>query len=239
MIVDFEINERKKILWVSCENQYAWGGDIVGYINKNNNKLLSKKQYEEMIEKEIFNKWYNMDIGEIMEYKDFEDFRKNILDNPDNDYEPLVEVILSDYDDIDYQALYGEDLFGGTTLFGGITDYIDVPGVWTPDNLEYYDDVLYDAESYSFMGCFQTGIIGNGKGLESITWEIDLWNNDTYIQYREYDISTSTFGSWGSLQNTTNRFFKFNLGNVKAVQFRIYLPNENIIVYLNDIEQSS
>lgn len=109
MIIDFEINEKRKILWVSWENQYVWGGDVVGYINKNNNKLLSKKQYEEMIEREIYEKWYNMDIEQILEYDDFDDFRKNILDNPDNDYVPLVEVILSDCkDDLEMYEPYIE-----------------------------------------------------------------------------------------------------------------------------------
>ena len=105
MLLDFEFNERKKILWVSHSNMYVWGGDIVGYINKKNNKLLSRKQYENMVEKEVYEKWYNMTLEEIMNYEDFEDFYKSILDNPDLDYEPLVEVILSDYDDIDYDDL--------------------------------------------------------------------------------------------------------------------------------------
>ena len=105
MIIDFEINEKRKILWVSWENQYAWGGDIVGYINKNNNKLLSRKQYEEMIEREVYEKWYSSDIEEIINYNDFDEFRKSILDNPELDFEPLVEVVLSDYDDIDYDDI--------------------------------------------------------------------------------------------------------------------------------------
>jgi len=84
-----------KILWVSWKNQSVWGGDIVAYINKNNNKLLSRKQYEAMVEKEVYEKWYNMDIEEILNYDDFEDFYRSILNNPENDYEPLVEVVLS------------------------------------------------------------------------------------------------------------------------------------------------
>lgn len=98
MLLDFEINEKRKILWVSHINMYVWGGDIVGYINKKNNKLLSRKQYEEMIEREIYEQWYSMDIEQILEYDDFDNFRRNILDNPDNDYVPLVEVILTDYE---------------------------------------------------------------------------------------------------------------------------------------------
>src|SRR5690606_23986083 len=105
MLVDFEINEKRKILWVSWKNQYVWGGDIIGYINKNNNKLLSRKQYEEMIEREVYEKWYNMDIEEILNYNDFDDFYESILNNPDNDYEPLVEIILSYDDNIDYDDI--------------------------------------------------------------------------------------------------------------------------------------
>lgn len=98
----------RKILWVNYSNEYAWNGDIVGYINKNNNKLLSRKQYEELIEREVYEKWYNMDIEEILEYDDFDDFRKNILDNPDNDYEPLVEIIINENDDIEKYNPYIE-----------------------------------------------------------------------------------------------------------------------------------
>ena len=144
-----------------------------------------------------------------------------------------------DYDLIDYQELYGDDVYGGTTTFGSITGYNDYPGTWVPDTMTYYDGVDYDETTYSFMGCFQTGIIANQKGFSSITWKLDQWNDATYVQYREYDTSTNSFGSWSSFQNTTNRYFKVNLGGIKAVQFRIYLPDDNVKVYLENIEQTS
>lgn len=107
MFLDFEI-EKKRILWVNYSNEYAWNGDIIGYINKNNNKLLSRKQYNELIEREVYEKWYNMDIEEIINYNDFEDFYKSILNNPDNDYEPLVEIIINENDDIEKYKPYLE-----------------------------------------------------------------------------------------------------------------------------------
>lgn len=96
MLVDFEINRRIKILWASWLNQYAWGGEVVGYYNKNTGKILSKRQYKEMIERELQEKWLNMDLNEMANFESFDDFKKSTLNDVDTDYEPLIEVIISD-----------------------------------------------------------------------------------------------------------------------------------------------
>lgn len=97
-----------KILWVYYSNEYAWNGEIVGYINKNNGKLLSKKQYEEMIEREAMEKWQDMDVEELTNYEDFEDFWANILNSVESDFEPLVEIIIDENDDIEKYNPYIE-----------------------------------------------------------------------------------------------------------------------------------
>ena len=90
-----------KILWVSWSNEYAWGGDIIAYRNKNNDMILTKKMYEEMIERELQEILSNMDIHELADYEDFEDFWKNNLNSVETDFEPLVEIIVDDDEDIE------------------------------------------------------------------------------------------------------------------------------------------
>lgn len=97
-----------RILWVSWNNELAWQGEIIGYRNKNSNKILSKNQYNEMIEKEIKTQWEEMAEEEKAEYDSFEHFRKNILDVDDHNFEPLVEFIVSDDDDLKQYEPYIE-----------------------------------------------------------------------------------------------------------------------------------
>ena len=104
-MLDFE---KKKILWVYYTNEYAWDGEIVGYINKNNNKLLSKKQYNKMIEREIREKWKYMDLEELVNYGNFDFFRIHMLNNIDIDYNALVEIIIDENDDIEKYNPYLE-----------------------------------------------------------------------------------------------------------------------------------
>ena len=91
----------KKILWVSWSNEYAFGGDIVGYQNKNNDMIISKEQYEEMIERELRETWLNMDINKIANFESFDEFKKSALDNVETDFEPLVEIIIDENEDIE------------------------------------------------------------------------------------------------------------------------------------------
>ena len=98
----------KKILWVSWSNEYAWGGDIIAYRNKNNDMILSKKQYNKMIERELQEILSNMDIQELADYEDFEDFWTNNLNSVETDFEPLVEIIIDDDEDIEKYNPYIE-----------------------------------------------------------------------------------------------------------------------------------
>ena len=105
-MLDFE---KRKILWVYYTNEYAWNGDIVGYININNNKLLTKKQYDKMVEREAYEKWQNMNIEELTDFEDFENFWAYILNNSfENDFIPLVEIIIDENDDIEKYNSYIE-----------------------------------------------------------------------------------------------------------------------------------
>ena len=104
-MLDFE---KRKILWVYYFNEYAWDGEIVGYINKNNNKLITKKQYDEMVERKAYEKWQDMDVDEMADYEDFENFWANILNSVDNDFIPLVEIAINENDDIEKYNPYIE-----------------------------------------------------------------------------------------------------------------------------------
>lgn len=97
-----------KILWVNCSNEYALNGDIVAYFNKNTNKIITKKQYEKMKEKELQEKLQDMDIQELVDYEDFENFYANVLNSIGNDYEPLVEIIINENDDVEKYNPYIE-----------------------------------------------------------------------------------------------------------------------------------
>src|SRR5690606_34299277 len=89
-------------------NEYAWDSEIVGYINKNNNKLITKKQYDEMVEREAYERWQDMDVDELADYEDFENFWANILNSVDNDFIPLFEIIVNENDDIEKYNPYIE-----------------------------------------------------------------------------------------------------------------------------------
>lgn len=118
-----------KILWVSWQNELGWGGDIVGYRNLHTNKILSKKQYEKMVEREIFEKWNELgeELGEKLReenYGTFEKFRKNRLEAPDTDFEALVEFIVDEDEDLEKYEPYMEMhwleiiiLENGTTIY--------------------------------------------------------------------------------------------------------------------------
>lgn len=102
-----------KILWVSWSNELAWQGEIIGYRNLHTNKILSKKQYDEMREREILEKWNELseELGEELREEDygiFEEFRKNRLEDPDTDFEPLVEFIVSENENLEKYEPYIE-----------------------------------------------------------------------------------------------------------------------------------
>lgn len=143
-----------------------------------------------------------------------------------------------DYDIEEFtHSVFGDSVFGGDTVFGESWNY-DYDGVWLPpEPVNFYNELNYDSDTYSYLGCYETAIIGNNKGIDTFIWKLNDFNQDTFVQYRIYDVNTSTFGSWSSLVNTTNRHFKFNLSGAKAVQFRIYFPDEYTIIYIEDIIQ--
>lgn len=97
-----------KILWVSWSNEYAWGGDIIAYRNKNNDMIMSKKQYDKMIERELQEILSNMDIQKLADYEDFDDFWASNLNSVETDFEPLVEFIVGEDEDMEKYNPYIE-----------------------------------------------------------------------------------------------------------------------------------
>ena len=107
-MLDFEINntnEKRKILWVSCSNEYvkeiAKDENIIGYFHKNTNKILTKRQYNEILEQEIGERWWNTNLNEITDFENFDDFIKDTLKDIENEYEALVEIVIDENDDIE------------------------------------------------------------------------------------------------------------------------------------------
>lgn len=107
MIIYLEVKEKKKI-WVNWSNELAWQGDIVAYQNRHTNQIISKKTYNEMIEREILDFWLSLNENQKKEYSNFKNFRQYILSIPDSDFIPLVEIIVSDNEDLEKYKPYIE-----------------------------------------------------------------------------------------------------------------------------------
>ncbi len=94
-----------RAILVSWYNEYAWGGDVVAYLNRFTGEVIDKKQYNDLLEREILDHWYLLDADEQKEFKSFNGFRRYMLDKVDTDYIPLVQVIVEDDEDLEK---YGE-----------------------------------------------------------------------------------------------------------------------------------
>lgn len=68
-----------------------FNNEIIAYQNVNNGKILSVKEYNEMIEREIVEFWNALDNYQKMEYDGFRQFRDYHLNSPDPDFIPLYE----------------------------------------------------------------------------------------------------------------------------------------------------
>lgn len=96
----------KKIL-VSWNNEYGFQGNIVAYRNKYTDKIISKKEYDEQNERMILDLWnHAIDEDEKEDFKNFDEFRRRMLEYPDDDFEPLVQIIVEDDEDLEKYEPY-------------------------------------------------------------------------------------------------------------------------------------
>lgn len=78
---------------ISWNTEDGFQGEIVAYFNLWTGQIITKEEYEKMVEREIFDMWHVMDDEEKKEFDNFEHFRRNMLSNPDDDFMPLVEYV--------------------------------------------------------------------------------------------------------------------------------------------------
>lgn len=81
---------RKKL--VSWNSEAGFGGEVVAYKNIHSGKIISKEEYDKMIEREILELWHLLIEEEQNEFDNYNNFRKSMLDNHDSDFIPLVEI---------------------------------------------------------------------------------------------------------------------------------------------------
>lgn len=101
---------KMRAILVSWHNEYAFGGDVVAYKNIFTGEVIDKKRYSDMLEREIVEMWHVIGKFGKKEYGTFENFRKCMLESPDTDFIPLVQVYVDENEDLekygDYIKLY-------------------------------------------------------------------------------------------------------------------------------------
>lgn len=87
----------KRIL-ISYYSEAGFGGDIVAYQHKHTQQVVSKEQYNNMIEREIKELW---NLYGKKEYGNFKDFREVMLKLSETDFVPLVEIIVENDENLE------------------------------------------------------------------------------------------------------------------------------------------